>query len=739
MPEKQILAKKTYVDNNLNNVVRNVNGVVSIPNTQIELSQKIVTTTEEDPDTHEEITTDEVVTESYLYKNKLHLENSYEQKVAEFGPNEIVLNGSTITGITDNASGNSSTLAVSQRALSNFKQVEANPVGQATADLTTIKIDNTIYELDAGTNVSITPTISSGAKIADYSIDGVSGELYAPIDGDAPIRPILVGSTYNTDSAGSKVFYDVYSGTEQLTLNNFFKDLTAYNFFVGGGRYTCSTNFTSYTDNDLYFSWTTQAGSTQQWFDVYIVEDLDLVNVLSDWTLYNTDGDYTFTVPDNVDAGSIIIDFRNVTSGGVDMSKSNVTKTVVNNVLTVHFPFPNQTVSLEARILYLKKKKDIIPNPPDTPTDELDSIKIEGITYEVGGDNSVELTTAEYNALPQSEKMNGTTYLLTNANADGDGFTPSLYLKSHGTEFIKTGVMPTEKIDYEFEFFFDRDQVEDSSITGWHNQFGGNDGNTTNSILFSYNFSTHYLTFQKGNNPAFQDVFYKFGPRCVYKIVNKGGNHWINGVSQTNDFGTTSFTGTNNDIAIFGSNTSPSGGKGICLIRCKIYDNNVLIRDFIPNENNGTPCLYDQINNVYYTNQGTGSFEIGYIDDIITSNANENNQIDYSLIEQRTGQRWINGKPIYQKTIYYAGGSSGGRYNIPHGISNLDKLIYLEGFYTDSSGDNPHMILPRIATDGYHIGINSADNTYITMTFSTVWGSRLTDVYITIRYTKTTD
>ena len=109
----------------------------------------------------------------------------------------------------------------------------------------------------------------------------------------------------------------------------------------------------------------------------------------------------------------------------------------------------------------------------------------------------------------------------------------------------------------------------------------------------------------------------------------------------------------------------------------------------------------------------------------------------YSLSEQLTNQVWVDGKPIYQKTIFFAGGSSGGLYNIPHNITNLDKVIYLEGFFADSSGDNPHMILPRIGTDGYNIGIKSINNTYVAMAFNTVWGSRLINVYITMRYTKT--
>ena len=225
MSEKQILAKKTYVDNSLDNVLRNVNDVVSIPNAKVELSQKIVTTTEE------EVTTDEVVTESYLNKTKLHVEDSSASKVAEYGVNEIVLNGSTITGITNNPSGSSSTLAVSQRALSNFKQVEANPVDAPTADLTTIKIDNTTYELDAGTNVTITPTITEGTKIADYSIDGVDGALYTTGGGNQ----VFAGTTAPDPALGSN--NDIYMKYSQdiiekmyCKINNIWRELQ-----TGGG------------------------------------------------------------------------------------------------------------------------------------------------------------------------------------------------------------------------------------------------------------------------------------------------------------------------------------------------------------------------------------------------------------------------------------------------------------------------------------------------------------------------
>ena len=44
----------------------------------------------------------------------------------------------------------------------------------------------------------------------------------------------------------------------------------------------------------------------------------------------------------------------------------------------------------------------------------------------------------------------------------------------------------------------------------------------------------------------------------------------------------------------------------------KIYDNNTLVRDYIPAiDSNGTVCLYDKVSETYFYNKGTGSFTVG--------------------------------------------------------------------------------------------------------------------------------
>lgn len=113
-------------------------------------------------------------------------------------------------------------------------------------------------------------------------------------------------------------------------------------------------------------------------------------------------------------------------------------------------------------------------------------------------------------------------------------------------------------------------------------------------------------------------------------------------------------------------------------------------------------------------------------------------RISYSTTEQNTGQKWVDGKDIYQKTIYYAGGTSGGTYTIPHNILNLGDVIKCEGFCGDANGDNPHMVIPRIAPDNANFGFSAINDTNILFTYASLWSSRLIDLYITIQYTKST-
>jgi hypothetical protein len=110
--------------------------------------------------------------------------------------------------------------------------------------------------------------------------------------------------------------------------------------------------------------------------------------------------------------------------------------------------------------------------------------------------------------------------------------------------------------------------------------------------------------------------------------------------------------------------------------------------------------------------------------------------VHYSTDERVVGT-WVDGRTVYEKTLYNAGGVSG-TLNIPHNITNLDIIISCEGQCSDVNGsDVTGRILPRIGGDGNHIGINSYTSTNIVVTQANAFSTRLRDYYITIRYVKT--
>jgi hypothetical protein len=69
---------------------------------------------------------------------------------------------------------------------------------------------------------------------------------------------------------------------------------------------------------------------------------------------------------------------------------------------------------------------------------------------------------------------------------------------------------------------------------------------------------------------------------------------------------------------IFNMNGNPPGNyeklKGK-VFYCKIYENNILVRNFIPakRDSDNAIGMYDLVNNVFYTNSGTGTFVTGNI------------------------------------------------------------------------------------------------------------------------------
>ena len=75
-------------------------------------------------------------------------------------------------------------------------------------------MDETYGLSGGGSSVSITPSLSSGTKVADYTVDGVSDALYAPTPIDVEANPSRSGTADLTKLKVGSTTYDIPSGTE---------------------------------------------------------------------------------------------------------------------------------------------------------------------------------------------------------------------------------------------------------------------------------------------------------------------------------------------------------------------------------------------------------------------------------------------------------------------------------------------------------------------------------------------
>lgn len=114
----------------------------------------------------------------------------------------------------------------------------------------------------------------------------------------------------------------------------------------------------------------------------------------------------------------------------------------------------------------------------------------------------------------------------------------------------------------------------------------------------------------------------------------------------------------------------------------------------------------------------------------------------YSTDEQIVGE-WIDGKPIYQKTINVGGMPNTGQKEIAHGINNFKKMINGSGYaYDPVSGYSTPLIYTAVTgSEGVikPVGYYFVNATHLTVGSGDFDFSAYTDAYVTIQYIKTTD
>ena len=185
------------------------------------------------------------------------------------------------------------------------------------------------------------------------------------------------------------------------------------------------------------------------------------------------------------------------------------------------------------------------------------------------------------------------------------GYTEVEYIQSSGTQWIKTGVIPTINTRYYAEF-------EIVSIDGSKGIIGVVD----NNCCIWYDKTSLYGAFTIGYD-VYASESVSNGKKYVCELKN--GSFVVNGV--TYSIPSVSSWDNQKEAFIFDLNYNGSYGKSsIKAYRCIIYDGAAKIRDYVPAKNSsGIVGLYDTVNGAFYGNSGTGTFaagpEIGALED----------------------------------------------------------------------------------------------------------------------------
>ena len=206
------------------------------------------------------------------------------------------------------------------------------------------------------------------------------------------------------------------------------------------------------------------------------------------------------------------------------------------------------------------------------------------------------------------------------------------YLSSDGNSYIDTGFVPNQNTRIDIVTM--PLSVDDASA---------------NTGFIPYGSATAY------NNNAFecysQSSQYEFNFCTSYSFVGTAKigelitiSHDKNNVTVISDGKLETLTLTNGNftatytLTLFGTHRSSVLCGKQRIYSCQIYDNDNLVRDYIPKTDaNGTPCMYDKITDKYYYNQGTGTF----------NGIAKNGHIELPVQHET----WTTVKQLYKKTV----------------------------------------------------------------------------------------
>lgn len=199
--------------------------------------------------------------------------------------------------------------------------------------------------------------------------------------------------------------------------------------------------------------------------------------------------------------------------------------------------------------------------------------------------------------------LNRRRCLMAAANKGGlpSAYQQVEYLEGTGTQWIDTGFVANQDtrvvIDYQYT------ALKDSFV------FGSRENVRVNAYTVNIGTSATLAVSSYGNSGNV-----KYSTSDLYRhIIDKNKNTLYVDGELILSFEEIEFT-TPAPLELFACYTATNGSGYLPsyekIYSCKIYDNEILVRDYIPcyRKADGVAGLYDMVNNEFYTNLGTGEF-----------------------------------------------------------------------------------------------------------------------------------
>ena len=248
------------------------------------------------------------------------------------------------------------------------------------------------------------------------------------------------------------------------------------------------------------------------------------------------------------------------------------------------------------------------------------------------------------------------------------------YIHSSGDQYIDTGIKDYLKIELDVKF---DDNVTNRQLMGFTNSSTGQSFGVNTSYVYEINSGTIKNTDGR--------------VRGLLTYEHKSGGSVLT-------FGESSVTGgsgpkPSQTFRLFGLSTSTSYKCHATIYSAKIYLNAILSRYFVPcyKKEDNTPGLFDILNNTFYPNQGTGSFDIG-------PDVSEENKTKY--------EEYIEINPSLYTRIIVAGGGGGSTLNtegyVTAGDGGGSLGSHVRNYIT---GDDVNTGEYASQTNGYSFGI----------------------------------